>query len=95
MLDAAIRVDGKLRGAICLEHTGERRDWTPDEITFAAEAAEEARELFARSSFDLLIFDVVLADGSGPALADDLVPNGEVLDAIRRLVGGRSGAGSS
>ncbi|MFT7617963.1 MAG: signal transduction histidine kinase [Planctomycetota bacterium] len=41
MLDAAVRVDGKVRGVVCLEHTGVARDWSPQEIAFAAEVADQ------------------------------------------------------
>jgi two-component system cell cycle response regulator len=42
MLDAAIRSDGKVVGVVCLEHIGERRDWTPAEMEFAGALADQA-----------------------------------------------------
>ncbi|NUQ82455.1 MAG: PAS domain S-box protein [Bacteroidetes bacterium] len=39
LLDAGIRVTGKLEGVICIESRS-RREWTPDEIRFAGEMAD-------------------------------------------------------
>ena len=41
MLDVAIRESGKTIGVLCLEHTGKKRIWSEDEISFALHAAEE------------------------------------------------------
>ena len=41
MLDAAIRVDGRVRGVLCLEHVGPQRAWATQEIGFASEAADQ------------------------------------------------------
>src|SRR5262245_30819255 len=35
MLDAAIRQDGRVIGAVCLEHVGPQRVWQPTELAFA------------------------------------------------------------
>lgn len=35
MLDAPIRVEGKMRGVLCLEHIGTMRNWTTTEQSFA------------------------------------------------------------
>ena len=40
LLDSPIRVGGKLRGIVCFEHTGEKRDWQDDEIRFSGEIAD-------------------------------------------------------
>ncbi|MFT5738704.1 MAG: diguanylate cyclase (GGDEF)-like protein/PAS domain S-box-containing protein [Gammaproteobacteria bacterium] len=40
MLDAPIRFAGRTIGIICIEHVGEQRQWTSDEITFAASLAD-------------------------------------------------------
>jgi len=40
-LDAPIRLDGKVVGVICLEHLGCSRHWHQDEVTFAAEVADQ------------------------------------------------------
>ena len=39
MLDAVIRLSGKLEGVLCCEHVGPLRKWTPDEMTFAVSVA--------------------------------------------------------
>ena len=41
MLDAGIRIGGKLRGAICIEHINGKRIWSPDEATFASRLADQ------------------------------------------------------
>lgn len=41
LLDAPIRMSGELKGAICVESVGEKRVWTPDEISFAGELADQ------------------------------------------------------
>jgi signal transduction histidine kinase len=40
MLDAPIRGGGKMVGVVCHEHTGPRRNWNPDEQSFAASMAD-------------------------------------------------------
>ncbi len=42
LLDAPIRVGGRLAGVICMEHTGSPRHWTPEEQQFAASVADMA-----------------------------------------------------
>ncbi len=39
MLDVPIRSAGRLAGVICCEQTGERRQWTPEEIKFVGNVA--------------------------------------------------------
>ena len=41
ILDATIRVGGEVVGVLCLEHSGSRRNWHPDEIAFAGELADQ------------------------------------------------------
>ena len=41
MLDAAIRRDGRVVGVVCHEHIGPPRTWTPDEVSFAADMADQ------------------------------------------------------
>jgi signal transduction histidine kinase len=40
MLDATVRVGGKVVGVVCNEHVGPARRWTPEEATLAAELAD-------------------------------------------------------
>ncbi|MHC5076665.1 MAG: ATP-binding protein [Planctomycetota bacterium] len=44
MLDAPIRYSGKVVGVICHECKGEKRRWYADEVTFAAEVADQAAQ---------------------------------------------------
>lgn len=39
LLDAAVQVEGKLVGVVCMEHIGAPRKWHPDEEAFASTAA--------------------------------------------------------
>lgn len=41
MLDAAIRLSGKIVGAFCVEHMGGQRTWTTDEVAFGGEVADQ------------------------------------------------------
>lgn len=41
MLDAAIRVNGKVVGVVCCEHVGPMRHWYADETSFAGEIADQ------------------------------------------------------
>jgi len=40
MLDVPVRTEGRLAGVICLEHVGEKRQWSAEEETFAASAGD-------------------------------------------------------
>lgn len=44
MLDAPIRVSGKVVGVVCHEHVGPARQWTDDEVMFAAQIADQAAQ---------------------------------------------------
>ena len=41
MLDAAVRIEGRVAGVVCLEHIGPKRTWTVDEISFAGALADQ------------------------------------------------------
>lgn len=41
MLDAPIRVGGRMVGVVCFEHIGPYREWQLDEVTFAADVADQ------------------------------------------------------
>ena len=41
MLDAQIRIDGKLVGVLCLEHIGRPRHWTAADVSFAASVSDQ------------------------------------------------------
>ncbi len=45
LLDAAIRVRGEILGVVCFEHVETVREWTPDEISFAGEVADQVASL--------------------------------------------------
>lgn len=44
LLDAAIRVSGRVVGVVCHERKGEPRSWSPEEVTFAGEVADQAAQ---------------------------------------------------
>ncbi len=44
LLDAPIRVRGRVVGVVCFEHTGEPRIWQSDELTFAGEVADQVAQ---------------------------------------------------
>ncbi len=50
MLDTAILVFGKLRGVVCIEHSGEPRMWESDEITFAEEISAQLSQLYSNAA---------------------------------------------
>jgi len=47
MLDAPIRVSGDVVGVVCHEHVGPARRWTNDEVSFAAQIADQAAQSLA------------------------------------------------
>ena len=47
MLDAPIRIAGEVVGVVCHEHVGEPRLWQSDEVTFAADIADQAAHALA------------------------------------------------
>ncbi len=49
LLDSAIRVGGKLRGIVCLEHTGEPRAWLDDEVRFSGEIADRFLQVLSNA----------------------------------------------
>lgn len=49
MLDSPIRIAGKLRGVICFEHTGEKREWHNDEIRFGGEVADQFHQVLSNA----------------------------------------------
>lgn len=44
MLDAPIRVSGEVVGIVCHEHVGPMRRWMDDEVSFAAQIADQAAQ---------------------------------------------------
>lgn len=49
MLDAGVRVSGRLVGVVCCEHRGERRKWRTDEVTFAGGIADQVAQLLVNA----------------------------------------------
>jgi len=41
MLEAPVRISGKVVGLLCMKHEGEARKWDSDEVSFAGELAEQ------------------------------------------------------
>ncbi len=46
MLDVAIRTGSDCVGLLCLEHVGNRHEWTPDEIAFGCHLADKLGQAF-------------------------------------------------
>ncbi len=44
MLDAPIRLGGRVIGVLCCEHVGRKRRWRPDEVSFVADMADRVAE---------------------------------------------------
>lgn len=44
LLDSPLLIDGRVVGVLCLEQTGRRREWQPDEIAFARALAQLAAQ---------------------------------------------------
>ncbi len=44
LLDSPLLIDGRVVGVLCLEQTGRRREWQPDEIAFARALAQIAAQ---------------------------------------------------
>ncbi len=53
LLDAPIRVRGRVVGVVCFEHTGAPRIWQSDEITFAGEVADQVAQALANAHRNL------------------------------------------
>jgi two-component system cell cycle response regulator len=47
MMDAAIRQDGRVIGAVCLEHVGPQRVWQPTELAFAGALGDQVALVLA------------------------------------------------
>ena len=47
LLDSPIRIGGELRGVVCFEHRGDRREWHDDEIRFSGEIADQFVQVLA------------------------------------------------
>ncbi|RMG61190.1 MAG: PAS domain S-box protein [Calditrichaeota bacterium] len=51
MLDAPVRLGGRLVGVVCHEHVGQRRQWHPDEQQFAAALADLVSLVLERAEY--------------------------------------------
>ncbi len=49
LLDAPIRLRGRVVGVVRMEHTGEPRIWQSDEVTFAGEVADQVAQTLANA----------------------------------------------
>ena len=92
MLDAAIRFGGRCHGALCFEHTGAPKVWTPQEIDFACTIASylaTAFESLARTEAEALAreqqrFVTAVLEGS-PIGIQVFTPEGRSLRRNRAL----------
>ena len=80
MLDAAIRVAGKVAGVVCLEHVGDARVWQKHEVDFAGEVADQlSLALYSRAR--------LAAQAEQEELRAQLFQS-QKMDALGRLAGG-------
>ncbi|MGC9356994.1 MAG: GAF domain-containing protein [Anaerolineae bacterium] len=91
VLNAPVRLHGKMVGVVCLEHVDSIRNWTSDEITFARQIADLVAQVFSnadlrRRTEDLMAITRVSRE---VALASDLR---DVLSSIARHAVELSGA---
>ncbi len=49
MLDSAIRVSGRVLGVLCIEHVGEPRKWTTDEVSFTGQITDQIAQTLINS----------------------------------------------
>lgn len=49
MIDAPIRMNGRVVGAVCIEHTDSPRTWTPDEIGFTAALSDQMTQVLVNA----------------------------------------------
>ncbi|MFZ4401629.1 MAG: ATP-binding protein [Bacteroidales bacterium] len=62
MLDAGIYTEGELKGVVCLEHVGEKRNWHADEESFASTVASITSQLLInneRKQTDKILQDII------------------------------------
>jgi GAF domain-containing protein len=50
MLDAVLFLEGGVAGVVCFEHTGEKREWHPDEESFATAIASLMTQAITNAS---------------------------------------------
>jgi PAS domain S-box-containing protein len=48
-IDAPVRFQGEIIGAVCFEHVGPKRVWTPDEVAFAGQIANLVSQAFLQA----------------------------------------------
>ncbi|MDF1799197.1 MAG: ATP-binding protein [Planctomycetota bacterium] len=80
ILDAVIRVSGRMVGVVCYEHQGGQRMWSNDEVTFAAEMADQAAHAY-------LLAEKRSTQEERDRLSEEL-QRSQKLEAVGRLAGG-------
>ena len=95
MLDAPIRVSGRIVGVVCLEHVGPIRRWTPDEesfagssadlVTLATEASERKRAEDELAKAQALLLAAIEQTPAGILIAD--APDGRIRVANAAALG--------
>ncbi|MBN1555859.1 MAG: response regulator [Phycisphaerae bacterium] len=88
-LDAAIRVAGKVVGVICCEHLRVMRAWTPDEVSFIGQIADQASRVLTnrqrKEAEDQLREAKLLAERTGRDLMRANAQLEEAIDRTREM----------
>lgn len=76
LIDAAIFSEGKLAGVVCFEHTGNKREWLPDDEAFVSIIATLITQILINAD----------RTRTYEALKDSLLRNQALIDSIPDLV---------
>ena len=73
LLDTSIRKQGKMIGVLCIEHIGESRIWTSDEIVFAERLSEQIASIMIEKDRQEMVAALKTSEERFRLLANNLV----------------------